>query len=617
MKQSTIKTKVTTLLVLLATAVFGLQAQEPVRVGKGSYAAYSPLAKSQTTEHNGDQSQYMQYRTLYINEVEGRPIPTNDWWTDLINADRDRSGQELTGHLWSYPQYVQGMKYGLDVHYPKYWVDNGTEMKAQSKLLLQCGEGFAPSHPMAEQWSDWTVTFSEEDGTKRMQATLAHGVPFTWIELTNIAPVITLQKTNNDGADNRLTGSVSVDFIDGSEQTLTGTHTLSQFIARIGNAQTSDLYGIYLPTGTTVTFADGEARIETVPFVVVALLTETSDLTYYNRYAYSKPTNTEVSWNYTQASGTLTTHWTVTAQDLRTGTATTDVLQGFIPHQYRNGATPAFSFNGRHYRTPRGMLKLTEGNDLSVTYRFSGMLPWYALPTDMTDDHAFDRTKMLTMLETYAQKGEFGGDTYWGGKGLTQMALYMTFAREMGEEALFKTCHDRLKEALVNWLTYTPGEDNFFFARDSRFGGLIGYNTSYDSDTYNDHHFHYGYFTWSGALLCLVDEDFKSRFGGMLKLIAKDYANWDRTDKRFPLFRTFDPWAGHSFAGGIGDGAGNGQESSSEAMQGWGGLYLLGLALGDDSMRDAGINNGDDVIVKRTENYEDGDILVVCLDGEC
>ena len=54
----------------------------------------------------------------------------------------------------------------------------------------------------------------------------------------------------------------------------------------------------------------------------------------------------------------------------------------------------------------------------------------------------------------------------------------------------------------------------------------------------------------------------------MLKLIAKDYANWDRTDKRFPLFRTFDPWAGHSFAGGIGDGAGNGQESSSEAMQG-------------------------------------------------
>ena len=71
-----------------------------------------------------------------------------------------------------------------------------------------------------------------------------------------------------------------------------------------------------------------------------------------------------------------------------------------------------------------------------------------------------------------------------------------------------------------------------------------------------------------GHVLKVGDDHYGVCFGGMLKLIAKDYANWDRTDKRFPLSRTFDPWAGHSFAGGIGDGAGNGQESSSEAMQG-------------------------------------------------
>ena len=75
----------------------------------------------------------------------------------------------------------------------------------------------------------------------------------------------------------------------------------------------------------------------------------------------------------------------------------------------------------------------------------------------------------------------------------------------------------------------------------------------------------------------------------MLRLVAKDYANWDRNDTEYPFFRTFDPWAGHSFAGGMGDGNGNGQESTSEAMQSWGGLYLLGVALGDDEMRDAGI----------------------------
>ena len=78
----------------------------------------------------------------------------------------------------------------------------------------------------------------------------------------------------------------------------------------------------------------------------------------------------------------------------------------------------------------------------------------------------------------------------------------------------------------------------------------------------------------------------------MLKLLAKDYANWDHNDTRFPFLRTMDPWAGHSYAGGLGDNGnynGNGQESTSESMQGWGGIYLLGVALDDKEMRDAGI----------------------------
>ena len=35
-----------------------------------------------------------------------------------------------------------------------------------------------------------------------------------------------------------------------------------------------------------------------------------------------------------------------------------------------------------------------------------------------------------------------------------------------------------------------------------------------------------------------------------------------------------------------------------------------------DSMRDADIHDGDDVIVKRCGDYDDGDIVVACLDGE-
>lgn len=191
-----------------------------------------------------------------------------------------------------------------------------------------------------------------------------------------------------------------------------------------------------------------------------------------------------------------------------------------------------------------------------------------------------------------AEFGGFGGDTYWGGKGLIQMALNMTFAKEMGFDDLYLTSREKLKGALTDWLTYKPGEERYFYSYYPRWGGMLGFDVSYDSDAFNDHHFHYGYILYASALMCLEDQDFARDYGELLTMIAKDYANYDRTDTRFPYLRTLNPWYGHSFAGGLGDAGndnGNGQESSSEAMQGWGGVYLLGVALGDKDMRDAGI----------------------------
>lgn len=589
------------LLIALFLSVQLLTAQQIIQVGKASYASYTPRAMSKTDAHGGDQSQFMQYRKLYIKEQTGQPIPTNDWWTDLINADRQRTGQELTGHLWAYPQYVQGMKNGVDVHYPKYWIDNGTEMKAQSKLTVSGGEGFIASQPLAETWSDWTVGFSllpagaadYASAQKSMLVTLEHGVPFTWIETKGISPVLSVVKTGNDGSDNKLKGATTVRFLTADGATLS-SGACQQFVVGIGSADafsaTADYYGIYLPTGSMVTIDGTEAKVtysDNRQFVVVALLTKPSDLTVFAPYAYAKPTNTEVSWDY--GGSNLNTRWKVSATDLRTGTSTTQVLQGQIPHHWRQRyASYSHSFLDQTYQTPRGKLKLVASDQVSIGYRFSGMLPWYPMPTDTEGDYAYDAEKMLKMLGDYAQTGTFGADTYWGGKGLMQMALHMAFAREMGNEELFGKCHDRLREALVNWLTYTPGENSFFFARDNRYGGLIGYTTSYDSDTYNDHHFHYGYFTLAAAMLCLVDDDFKTNYGDMLRLIARDYNNYRRDDWSCFL-RMMDPWAGHCYAGGMGDGAGNGQESTSESMQAWGGMYLLGVALDDTELRDAGI----------------------------
>lgn len=576
-------TYLSTLFVLFLSPIT-LQAQDIVRVGQGSYASYTPLIKSKSTTHTpdaygntGDQSQFMQYRKLYVKEREGQPIPTNDWWTNLIT-------EQYSGHLWSYPQFIQAQRNGLDIQHPTFWIDNGTEMKSNTILNIS-GTDFKPESATATQWHDWDVEFSMIDGDKSMDITMAHGTPFTWIELQNLSPRITLTNSNWTSAQHNKEADTEI--LNAHGAPITGSTTTSSFIMK----KDRDAYGVFLPEGTSLSIDNKAVKLHfsgTQQYIIVACLNSIDEMETLSPFAYSIPRNTHVDWRYDATAGKVHTQWTIEAESLNGGQV--NVLQGFLPHQYRDTGNPTtLPFNRITYNTPRGKLRMATGNQFNIDYNFYGMLPYYAMPNNTDGDHPFSMDKMLKMLKNYADNGTFGSDTYWGGKGLTQMALYMMFAREMGDTALFVQCRDRLKENLIDWYTFTPGENDRFFARFERWGGLVGYNTSYDSETFNDHHFHYGYFSLASALLALVDKDFRDNYGEMARLVVKDYANWERQDTRFPFFRTFDPWAGHSFAGGMGDGNGNGQESSSEAMQGWGGMYLLGVALGDREMRDAGL----------------------------
>jgi hypothetical protein len=137
---------------------------------------------------------------------------------------------------------------------------------------------------------------------------------------------------------------------------------------------------------------------------------------------------------------------------------------------------------------------------------------------------------------------------------------------------------------LTDWFTYTPGETEHYFAAYPNWRALVGFNESYWSYQFTDHHFHYGYFTLSSGLLGAVDPDFRDGYGEMARRVARQYANWDRASGEFPLLRTFDIWGGHSYAGGFGSPGGNNQESTSEAMQSWAGLFLLGQTLEDGAM---------------------------------
>ncbi len=562
-------------ILLAVTGIFSTAAQTVVTLGGASFASEPPSYKARTDQHPGFNATKMLSRKLYVDElsaqpdgqieIPGRPIPTNDWWTDLIAS-------RFSGSLWSYPAMLRTSDEGVQICYPSYWADAGKEIKSLSNISVG-GVRFKADAAVAADWHDWDVVMRLPDatGNMEMRVTAAHGSPFTWFELNGITPELRFSAVPRVFATSSSYAGVSIG---------------------------GDIYGIYFPKGTDLRWADATLQLGAgCPWVVIALLRSESDLNAFARYATSIPRATDVSWRYNEDSARLATSWTVTAENLSDPDASAPVLQGFLPHVYKYvlpGADLTFD-SGGSYLTPRGQLKLatSESGTFAYSYPFSGMLPAYPAPLEGdTDTDGFEAAILRELMESYASAGSFGGDTYWGGKGLTQMALNMVFAKEAGETEIYEKSRRRLREAFENWLTYTPGEDSFFFSYYPRWGAMLGFDVSYDSDAFNDHHFHYGYFTYAAALLCLEDSDFAEKYGEILTLIAKDYANWDKHDKRFPFLRTLDPWCGHSWAGGLGDPGndnGNGQESTSEAMQGWGGVYLLGVALGDKEMRDAGI----------------------------
>jgi endoglucanase Acf2 len=319
-------------------------------------------------------------------------------------------------------------------------------------------------------------------------------------------------------------------------------------------------------------------------YFVVSALHNAAELTTYEAYAFNRVTDTQVIYDYTAATGKVATTWNVTTANLK-GQANGNTVQGFLPHLYLDAAN-TISFATSGYTTTHGTLKTAVGKSFSFTYDFKGILPNYNAPYKNTADASpYDPDVMFNLITQFSKKQGYGGDTYWGGKDLVNYAKYTMFAKELNHQA-YESLKAKTREALVNWLTYTPGETDKYFARYDRWKAIVGFNESYGSAQFTDNHFHYGYLIQACATYGMVDPQFLIDYGPMIKLVAQQYANWNRNDTFLPYLRTFDPWIGHSYAGGTSSGTGNNQESTSEAMQSWTGLLQLGDMLNDEAIRD-------------------------------
>lgn len=532
----------------------------PVSVGQGSYAHQVPLGVP-----SSEDARETANRTLYVVDPT-RPIPTNDWWTTVLT-------EQFSGKLPAYPLWLSTSSEGLVVETQTGWEQsddpNGRGAQHEGRLVVG-GVDFSARDAQAEDWSDWGLkVLLEQSASAQMSVTIGHGLPLLWVESKGVQPLIAGAESYFDES-----GEVTLPF------------TGNQLGIRVDSVH----YGLFAPDGTFFSERDGQLRVEfpgEAQYLILATLPAATDMKFFEKHAYAIPRSTKVEWNYQPGGGRVATAWTLDTENLR-GETNLDVIQCFIPHHYKKTQLD-FEMNELEYFSPRGKMKCAVGREFGIAWPLKGIATKLPAPRVIDGkENAYQSQVMAQQIDAYAARTNYGNDTYWGGKDVVGFAKYMNLALETGNEESFEKLKASLRASLEDWFTYTPGEQEHFFALYEKWGALIGFSPSYWSEDFTDNHFHYGYFTYAAGLLALVDREFAEQYGEIATLVAKHYANYNREDSRFPMFRTFDPWMGHSYAGGLGEGGGNNQESSSEAMQSWIGLYVLGTALNNKKLRDAG-----------------------------
>jgi hypothetical protein len=322
--------------------------------------------------------------------------------------------------------------------------------------------------------------------------------------------------------------------------------------------------------------------------------------------------NEQILFGADVSSGFVNTRHTVTIQDSK------PTLQVLYPHQFTNlfasdrknyatftptSGPDAGTAVRLFYNTSLGRARLYASNEFATQTRFQGTLndlPNVAVQTDRLAAEAIFAA-VESFMTRYIPNPDFVigivENTY--DRGLMTLSRMLQVTDSLAAPTSLLTAEqqqratawrDRLLQDLrtqvLSWFDPATGR---LFQLNTTYDTVIGYPAGYGSDTgINDHHFHYGYFLTAFATIGQYNPGFLQSLKSQIQLLVRDIANFDRTDKQLPFLREFNPWAGHSWANGLGQG-GNDQESASEAVNAYASMIRLGMLMNEPTLVSQGI----------------------------
>jgi endoglucanase Acf2 len=500
-------------------------------------------------------------------------VPTsNDWWSSLIWQFDPK--EPYSWEMFPHPFSLKARGDGLAIGYPDKPDIKGRDFFYRYDRDLVVGlEGLASPDTRVAEYSDWAVTADWRTGGNRLRATFGHGMPYVYFERQGQAPaVVTISRLSKEKADVQVWPQQN-----GVQGMTIGDHH----------------YALFAPSSATWT-RKGDAFTSTLDgkdYFAVALLPDRKPetLKLFREHAYAFVTDTRVTWSYDEKKAELTSKFTVDTTPKEEGKGLSPhALFALYRHQYMHTADKLLPLE---YVSPRGPMKLFAGESFTTKMKFPGVLPVVPVVSSVDKDLLKRDVREVAWAPDPFPPGlspKPERDTYWVGKSLGRVSTVMQLADQLGD----KEDRDHMLHALENELQdWFDGQAPKLFYYDKTWATIVGSPASYDSDAaLNDHHFHYGYFVQAGAAIARYDQDWAKRWGNFIELLAKDAANVNRDEHRFPFLRYMDPYAGHGWANGPSQyHDGNNEESSSEDMNFSTGLILWGAATGKKELRDAGI----------------------------
>lgn len=550
-------------------------------------------------------------------DLLNKAVPSNGWWTSLLVQNYgDGNG------IYTNPLRSSFLQQGVEVTNPgegfvQYWNPGGYQTMANFSLALP--DLFVKTNNLNQEYQTQVIDYSDKMVSVAMRnqsqlkdqmvVTYTQGSPYIYFDVAESkSPYVTLASNGVFGyefyqldgtkiTDNAHTGeAIIVALI----QKHVGYQTTPP--QNVGQPTYKDRFFIISAPKETVFSLSSkihpsnqlnhiEMDLANENYFSIAAIDSISDATFFHNHAYLKPVSSDVSFRVIEDKSVVETYYHTATQKLMNDKSG-DLATYLLPHhlKYTDHELTDYEFE-----TVRSHLKLMLGHSFMTTQSFYGVLPAMTLP----NNSEFSKSTMESFLLDLDMRTELSDTSnfineegpYWNSKAIYPLTQGIIIADQINNDNLKQGFIAKLRYILADWFTYQSSSDKRFLYYNKAWGSVYYSNNDFNTATeLSDHSFTHGYLIYAASVLSFYDSSFKNDYGQIVDLLLNDYMYPEKENYEFQYLRSFDPWAGHTWAHGFGTFAeGNNIESSSEAILSWVGGYLWALGSGDEKRRDAAI----------------------------